>query len=423
MTATVFIISLLVVLATGIPIFIAMMLPSSFYLVKELSMQGYLIAQSYVGGLNKYTLLCVPFFTLAASIMGRGQIGPRLLKFAKNLVGHMYGGFALATIVTCTIIGAISGASVAGILIIGALVYKEMLANDYDKDFSAGLITSTSAVGMLIPPSICFVIFGMNTGTSVTKLFLSGVGSGLTWGIVFAIYSYIYAKVKKIPRTSKPTIEEILISTKEAGWSLGLPIIIIGGMYSGKFSPTEAAAVSAGYALLVEMFVYKDLKWNEFMEMLADCSKTCATVYILLAAGQVLAYTMTLAKIPQLMSGLLGTTSPIAVLLVINLMFLIAGMFMGAGSAIVIIIPMVYSLAMNAGIDPIHLGNVVTTNLAIGMSTPPFGQNLFVTCKALKMDFAEVVKATTPFILLSLVVLALVTFIPAISLYLPNLLK
>lgn len=235
------------------------------------------------------------------------------------------------------------------------------------------------------------------------------------------VYVYLHAWVSV--QTPRPSIKDILRSTKEAGWSLGLPLIIIGGMYSGKFSPTEAAAVSAGYALLVEMFVYKDLGIKDFMDMLADCSKTTATVYILLAAGQVLAYTMTLAKIPQLMSGLLGTTSPIAVLLVINLFFLIAGMFMGAGSAIVIIIPMVFSLAMNAGIDPIHLGNVVTTNLAIGMSTPPFGQNLFVTCKALKMDFAEVVKATMPFILLSLLVLALVTFIPAISTYLPNLLK
>ena len=422
MTATIFIVSLLVILATGIPIFLAMLLPSALYLVKELGMQGYLIVQSYAGGMNTYTLLCVPFFTLAASIMGKGQIGPRLLKFAKNLVGHMYGGFALATIVTCTIIGAISGASVAGILIIGALVFKEMLANGYDKDFSAGLITSTSAVGMLIPPSICFVIYAMNTDTSVKKLFLAGVGSGLIWGLVFAVFSYIYARVKKIPRTPRPSFKEVLVSIKEAGWSLGLPVIIIGGMYSGKFSPTEAAAVSAGYALLVELLVYKDLNLNDFMNMLADCAKTCATVYILLAAGQVLAYTMTLAKIPQLMSGLIGTTSPIAILLVINLMFLIAGMFMGAGSAIVIIIPMVFTLAMDAGIDPIHLGNIVTTNLAIGMSTPPFGQNLFVSTKALNMDFAEIVKATMPFILLSLLVLGLVTFVPAISLYLPNLL-
>jgi len=407
----------------GIPIFIAMLLPSAYYLVEELGMQGFLIAQSYVGGLNKYTLLCVPFFTLAASIMGRGEIGPRLLKLAKNLVGHMYGGFALATIVTCTIIGAISGASVAGILIIGALVFKEMQANNYGRDFSAGLITSTSAVGMLIPPSICFVIYAMNTNTSVMKLFLAGVGSGLTWGIVFGLYSYIYARIKKIPRTPRPTLKSILVSIKEAGWSLGLPVIIIGGMYSGLFSPTEAAAVSAGYALLVEMLVYKDMKFKDFLEMLADCAKTCATVYILLAAGQVLAYTMTLAKIPQLMAGLLGATSPIVVLLIINLMFLIAGMFMGAGSAIVIIIPMVFTLAMNAGIDPIHLGNIVTTNLAIGMSTPPFGQNLFVSCKALNMEFTEVVKSIMPFILLSLVVLALVTFIPEISLYLPNLLN
>jgi C4-dicarboxylate transporter DctM subunit len=204
---------------------------------------------------------------------------------------------------------------------------------------------------------------------------------------------------------------------------LGLPLIIIGGMYSGLFSPTEAAAVSAGYALIVEAFVYKNFKFKDLMNTLISCTKTCATIYILLAAGQVLAYTMTLAKIPALMSSMLGSTSPIAILLIINAMFLITGMFMGAGSSIVIVIPMVYTLAMNAGIDPVHLGNIVTTNLAIGMSTPPFGQNLFVTCKVLNMEFSEVVKGTAPFILLSLVVLAIVTFVPAISLYLPNLLK
>lgn len=422
MAAPMFIISLLAILAVGIPIFIALVLPSMYYLVEVLGMQGFLIVQSYVGGMNKYTLLCVPFFTLAASVMGKGEIGPRLLKLAKNLVGHMYGGFALATIVTCAFIGSISGASVAGILIIGALVYKEMCANGYGKEFSAGLITSTSAVGMLIPPSICFVIYAMNTDTSVLKLFLSGVGSGLTWAIVFGIYSYFYARAKKIPRVPRPTLKDILISIKEAGWALGLPFIIIGGMYSGLFSPTEAAAISAGYGIIVEMYVYKDLSFKELMEIITDCAKTCATVYILLASGQVLAYTMTLAKIPGLMAGLLGSTSKVGVLLIINLLFLIAGMFMGAGACIVIIIPMVFHLAMSVGIDPIHLGNIITTNLAIGMSTAPFGQNLFVSCRVLNMEFTDVVKAVFPFIILSLLVLILVTFIPAISLYLPSLL-
>lgn len=415
MTASLFIVSLLMILATGVPIFVALMLPSTYYLVEEIGMQGFLVAQSYVGGMNKYSLLCIPFFTLAATIMGKGEIGPRLLKFARSLVGHMHGGMALTTIVTCTIIGAISGASVAGIIMIGALVFQEMQENGYRRDFSAGLITSTSSVGMLIPPSICFVIYAMNTNTSILKLFSAGIGSGLTWALIVGIYSYFYAKRQNIIRTDKPTLKSIAISTKEAGWSLGLPAIILGGMYSGIFSPTEAAAVSAGYALLVELFVYKDMNAKDFLEMLCSCAKTCATIYIMLAAGQVLAYTMTVAKIPQLMSALLGSTSKIIILLVINLMFLIAGMFMGAGSAIVIIIPMVFKLAMDAGIDPIHLGNIVTVNLAIGMSTPPFGQNLFVSCKILDMSFTDVVSSTMPFILLSLITLALITFIPEIS--------
>ncbi len=422
MAASGFITFLLLALLTGLPIFIAMTLPSTYYLISEMHLPTFMAVQSFTAGMNKFSLLCLPFFILAASVMGKGEIGSRLLKFAKSIVGHFYGGFALTAIVTCTIVGAISGASTAGILIIGALIYNEMLENGYNKLFSSGLITSVSAVGMLIPPSIAFVVYSMNTNTSVLRLFMAGAGSGILFAVIFAVYCYIYARRHNIPRTTRPTFREFIISIREALWALGLPIVILGTMYSGICSPTEAAALSAGYAIFVEMFIYKDVSVRDLYEISIDCAKTCCTIYLLLAAGQVLAYTITIARIPELMESLLGSSSQIVILLVVNLMFLIAGMFMGAGSAIVIIIPMVYQLAVSVGIDPIHLGNIVVTNLAIGMSTAPFGLNLFVSCKVLKLSFVDIVKAVTPFIILMMVILALVTFIPQISLVLPDLL-
>jgi len=415
MTAGLFIIALLVCLFLGIPIFIAMMIPSTYYLLNVLNMQPIMAVSSFTAGLNKFSTLCLPFFILAASVMGKGQIGSRLLKFCRSIVGHMYGGIGMTAIVCCIIIGAISGASTAGILIIGALIYQEMIDNGYPRGFSAGLICTVSSVGMLIPPGIAFVVYAMNTNTSVLKLFMGGLSSGIVMAAIFMVYVYVYARRHKVPRLPR-------ISLKEAIWALGLPVIIIGTMYTGICTPTEAAAISAVYAIFVEMVIYKDVDFKTLIDICGDCAKTVCTIYILLAAGQLLGYVMTLARIPQLMEAMLGSTSRLMILLVINIMFLIAGMFMGAGSSIVIIMPMVYQLALKAGIDPIFLGNVVVTNLAIGMSTPPFGLNLFVSAKVMKLSFVEIVRSSMPFIMLTILVLIIITLFPGLSLFLPNLL-
>ena len=421
MTAGLFIIALLVCLFLGIPIFIAMMIPSTYYLLNVLNMQPIMAVSSFTAGLNKFSTLCLPFFILAASVMGKGQIGSRLLKFCRSIVGHMYGGIGMTAIVCCIIIGAISGASTAGILIIGALIYQEMIDNGYPRGFSAGLICTVSSVGMLIPPGIAFVVYAMNTNTSVLKLFMGGLSSGIVMAAIFMVYVYVYARRHKVPRLPRISLKEFFTAVKEAIWALGLPVIIIGTMYTGICTPTEAAAISAVYAIFVEMVIYKDVDFKTLIDICGDCAKTVCTIYILLAAGQLLGYVMTLARIPQLMEAMLGSTSRLMILLVINIMFLIAGMFMGAGSSIVIIMPMVYQLALKAGIDPIFLGNVVVTNLAIGMSTPPFGLNLFVSAKVMKLSFVEIVRSSMPFIMLTILVLIIITLFPGLSLFLPNL--
>ena len=325
MTAGLFIIALLVCLFLGIPIFIAMMIPSTYYLLNVLNMQPIMAVSSFTAGLNKFSTLCLPFFILAASVMGKGQIGSRLLKFCRSIVGHMYGGIGMTAIVCCIIIGAISGASTAGILIIGALIYQEMIDNGYPRGFSAGLICTVSSVGMLIPPGIAFVVYAMNTNTSVLKLFMGGLSSGIVMAAIFMVYVYVYARRHKVPRLPRISLKEFFTAVKEAIWALGLPVIIIGTMYTGICTPTEAAAISAVYAIFVEMVIYKDVDFKTLIDICGDCAKTVCTIYILLAAGQLLGYVMTLARIPQLMEAMLGSTSRLMILLVINIMFLIAG--------------------------------------------------------------------------------------------------
>ena len=399
-----------------------MLFPSAVY-ISALNLPDFMTIQSFVGGMNKYTMLCVPFFMLAADIMGKGQLGPKLLKFCRGLVGHLRGGIALTAIATCTIIGAISGAAAAGILVIGALIYDEMRANGYSEDFSSGLITCSSAVGSLIPPSIVFVLFAMNTNTSVLKLFTSGICSGLLFSLLFALYAVFWSKKNGVPIQKRISGKEFLASLKESGWALGLPIVILGGMYSGLFSPTEAAAVSAVYAIFVEMIIYRDINLRQLLTICINSAKNCASIFVLLGAGQTLAYVMTVARIPTLIQNALGGLSTVGVLLLINLIFLIAGMFVGPGSAIVVLIPMFFPLAQAAGIDPIHLGNIVTVNLTIGMFTPPFGINLFTSIKVLKRGFTDLAKACMPFIAIALFTLVLITFIPGLSTWLPGLIR
>ncbi|HSR12160.1 MAG TPA: TRAP transporter large permease [Thermodesulfobacteriota bacterium] len=417
-----FLLALFLSLFIGFPIFLALIIPSAGFLVSGLGLPPMMVAQRVINGMSKYTLLCIPFFILAATVMGKGKLGDKLLALSRSLVGHIYGGLALTCVGACTIIGAISGAGTAGIITVGPMIVRDMVENGYPKSFALGLITTVSVVAMLIPPSIAFVIYSMVTGTSIARLFLSGVGAGVTFALVFAVYSYIYARRRRIPLAKRPSLRELAASFYDSLWALGLPVIILGGMYSGLFSPTEAAAASAVYAIFVEMFVYREMGLAELYRTCIDTGTTVAMIYVLLGAGSLLAYAMTIAKIPLALQAYLGAASQFTVLVVINIAFLIAGCFVGPGSCIVILMPLFLPIAQAVGIDLIHLGAIVVTNVAIGMFTPPFGLDLFVSCGVFKVEFSYLTRCVLPFILLSLFALALVTYIPAISLWLPNIL-
>jgi C4-dicarboxylate transporter DctM subunit len=418
----VFLLGLFACLFVGFPIFLALIIPSTGFLIFGLDLPVMMVPQRVINGMSKYTLLCIPFFILAATVMGKGKLGDKLLVLSRSFIGHIYGGLALTCVGACTIIGAISGAGTAGIITVGPMIVKDMVENGYPKSFALGLITTVSVVAMLIPPSIAFVIYSMVTGTSIARLFLSGIGAGLTFAFVFAAYSYIYAWRKNIPLAKRPSLRELFASIYDSLWALGLPVIILGGMYSGLFSPTEAAAASAIYAIIVEMFVYREMSLKDLYNICINTGTTVAMIYVLLGAGSLLAYAMTIAKIPLALQVFLGGASQFAVLIVINIAFLIAGCFVGPGSCIVILMPLFLPIAQKVGIDLIHLGAIVVTNVAIGMFTPPFGLDLFVSCGVFKVEFSYLSKCVLPFILLSLFALALVTYIPPISMWLPNLL-
>jgi C4-dicarboxylate transporter DctM subunit len=417
-----FLIGLFFFLIIGFPIFLALIIPSAGFLISGLNLPIMMIPQRVINGMNKYTLLCIPFFILAATVMGKGKLGDKLLALSRSFIGHVYGGLALTCIGACTIIGAISGAGTAGIITVGPMIVKDMVENGYPKSFALGLITTVSVVAMLIPPSIAFVIYSMVTGTSIARLFLSGIGAGTAFAFVFAAYAYIYAKWHKIPLARRPSLKELFASIYDSLWALGLPVIILGGMYSGLFSPTEAAAASAVYAVVVEMFVYREMNLKDLFNICITTGTTVAMIYVLLGAGSLMAYAMTIAKIPLALQGLFAGASYFTVLIVINIAFLIAGCFVGPGSCIVILMPLFLPIAQGVGIDLIHLGAIVVTNVAIGMFTPPFGLDLFVSCGIFKVEFSYLSKCVFPFVLLSLLALAIVTYIPPISLWLPGIL-
>jgi C4-dicarboxylate transporter DctM subunit len=421
--AALLILTLLIMLGLGFPIFLTLVLPSILTLLKFFGHLDPAVAvQRMVVGIDKFSLMAIPFFMYAADVMSEGEIGKRLVNLAKTLVGHFTGGLAMATVLACLIFGAISGAGAAAVVAIGLVVLGPLMQSGYDTDFSVGLILSSSTLAMLIPPSIAYVLYATITGASVGVLFISGLGAGIIFGLAFMIYSFFYAKKQRIPLEKRVTFSEALASIKESVWALGLPAVIIGGIYSGLFTPTEAAAVAAMYAIFVEMVIYKSINFKKLYEISVHSGKTIAMLMILIAAGSVLSWVMTAAQIPQAMVNLLGGSSKTVVLLVVNIIFLIAGMLIDPNSAIIVLTPLVYPVSQAVGIDAVHLATIMVLNLAIGMLTPPFGLNIFVATGVFKIPYEKIVKGLMPFIAISLVVLLIITYVPATALWLPRIL-
>lgn len=414
------VILLLLFLATSIPIYVSLGLASLLAVLLLSDIEPMIIIQRLFGGIDQFALMALPFFILAANLMDTGGLSKRILEFARNLVGHLSGGVALTTQVASMFFGALSGSSPATVIAIGRIMFPELERGKYSSSFSGGLLASAGAVSLVIPPSITLIIYGSATGVSVGSLFIAGLGAGLFMGLSSVVYIYIYAKKNNIPKDKRASLKKLGTSFGKAWWALLIPVIIIGGIYSGIFSPTEAAGVSAVYAFIIGFFVYKEIKINNIMRIFIDSAITSAQVLVLVAAAQVLGWVLTRQQLPQLISTFIvdNIGSVILFLLLLNILLLIMGMFMEGVAAIIVVAPLIFPAALALGIDPVHLGIIMIVNLAIGMYTPPFGMNIFVAQTITKLEIREMMPGIAKFLSFNIAALILITYIPDISLFL-----
>ncbi len=371
-----------------------------------------------------FTLLAIPYFILGGAFMTTGGVAKRMIRFAVASVGHFPGGLAMASVLACMLFAAVSGSSPATVVAVGSIVITGMVRAGYPQNFAAGVVCNAGTLGILIPPSIVLVVYGAVTETSVGKLFMAGVLPGAVLGIGLMVAIYVRARMKDLPRQPRATLREIVVAGRDSLWGLLLVVIILGGIYGGVFTPTEAAAVSAVYAFLVAVFIYRDIGMRDVPAVLVDASMVTVMLMFIIANALLFAHVLTTERIPQIIAEQIVSWGMPAwqFLIVVNILLLVAGMFMEPTGIILIMAPILFPIASQLGIDPVHLGIIMVVNLEIGMVTPPVGLNLFVTAGITKMPIGAVVRAATPWLALLITFLMIVTYIPWISLFLPELL-
>ena len=372
-----------------------------------------------------YTLLAIPFFILGGMFLTTGGVARRMIRFANAVVGHLRGGLAMASVMACMLFAAVSGSSPATVVAVGSIVIAGMVRAGYPKPFAAGVICNAGTLGILVPPSIVMVVYGAATETSVGDLFMAGVVPGIMLGLILMVAIYFRAHKLKLPLQPRASFGEVMTAGRESLWGMLLIVIILGGIYGGVFTPTEAAAVAAVYAFFIAVFVYRDIKWSGVPHVLIESAKITVMLMFIVANALLFAHVLTTERIPQMIAEtIIGIgMEPWQFLIVVNILLLIAGMFMEPTGIILILAPILFPIASRMGIDPVHLGIIMVVNLEIGMVTPPVGLNLFVTSGITGMSVGEVVKAAIPWTLLLLGFLVIVTYVPWISLALPNLFK
>jgi C4-dicarboxylate transporter DctM subunit len=418
------VILLIILLLFAFPIFLVLLVPTiAVLLIYFPHLPTYIVAQRMISGVSPFVLVAIPLFIFMAEIIKKGDSANRLTNMVLKIVGHTPGGLAQAYTGSCILFGAVSGSTQATVAAIGGTMHPTLLKKGYSEAFTLALIVNSSDVAILIPPSVVMIMYGVVTGASVGEMFIAGVGPGVALGLAFMTYTYFYAKYRKLPLEKKATFKEILVAMKNSLWAFGFPIIIIGGIYSGSISPTEAAAVAVVYAIFLETVVYKKVKLREIPALALQTGKITAVIYVIVAAGMALSWLITVARIPQtLQMALMGPhPSALEVILWSNLFFFVALMFVSPMSAIIVLTPLFYKIALTAGVDPIHLGILITLNAAIGSATPPFGVDLFTACAIFNKSLRQVAAGVFPFIGMGVVVLLLLTFFPGLALFLRDL--
>ncbi|MCG3673428.1 TRAP transporter large permease subunit [Aliarcobacter butzleri] len=407
----------------GVPVAVALGASTlaSAFLFTDLDLMG--TASHIFDGLNKYTLMAIPMFVLAGSLLARGSAATRIINFAKSLVGHLPGGLPIAAILASIIFAAISGSSPATVAAIGSVMYGAIKQAGYNEQFAIGTITTSGTLGILIPPSVVFIVYGVSADESIGKLFMAGVIPGLMIGGMMMIATYILARKNGFKAGKMASLKEIVIAFKESFWALLIIFVVIGGIYGGIFTPTEAGAVSVMYAFFISFFVYKDIKMKDLYKIALDSAQTSSMIFFIIANAMIFAHFLTDEQIPQHITQMIleANVSPLMFLLIVNILLLLMGQFMEPSSVVMITVPLLLPIGVALGIDPIHLGVIMVVNMEIGMLTPPVGLNLFVASGITGLSMGQVIKASLPMTVVLLIGLMLITYIPAISLWLPNL--
>ena len=432
----------------GVPIAISLGFSSIIFLLVLSDTSLASIAQTFFQAMaGHYTLLAIPFFILASSFMSTGGVAARIIRFSIAIVGHLPGGLAIAGVFACMLFAALSGSSPATVVAIGSIVIAGMVQVGYTKDFAAGVIANAGTLGILIPPSIVMVVYASATDVSVGRMFLAGVIPGLMAGTMLMVTIYAIAKMRNMPKGEWKGWGEVWASGAEAGWGLFLIVIILGGIYGGIFTPTEAAAVAAVYAFFIANFIYRDMGplykgegqrnlsllekpialvtaffHKDTRDTLFEAGKLTVTLMFIIANALILKHVLTDEQIPQQIAGamLQAGFGAVMFLVIVNVILLIGGQFMEPSGLIVIVAPLVFPIAIELGIDPIHLGIIMVVNMEIGMITPPVGLNLFVTSGVAGMPMMRVVKAALPFLAVLFVFLIIITYVPWFSTFLPT---
>ncbi len=411
-------------LAVGIPFFASLVVPVITALVVYMpDMPLTIVFHKMFNGISAFALLAVPFFIFGAEIIVRGSMARRLVDFVQCLVGHLPGGIAMTTIVSCTFFGAVSGSTQATVAAIGGVMYPAMLKAGYQRRFILGLIVNSSDIALLIPPSIAMIIFGVVTSTSVGALFIGGFGPGIVLAIAFMGYAYRRSMKFNIPRMPRTTLPQLWKAFLNTAWAVGVPVIIIGGIYSGVFTPTEAAGVSAVYAIFVEVLIYRSMVLRDVYRIAIRSGTVTGVIFLVLAGASALTWLLIVSGLPQAISQAVVThvASPIYFLMLMNLILFVACMFIDPISVILIFMPIFFPAAEAIGINSIHLGILVVMNIAIGSATPPFGIDLFTASSIFKVRFSEVAPGSLPFVGIAIVALIIITYVPDITLFLPRL--
>ncbi|MDN5323526.1 MAG: C4-dicarboxylate transporter, DctM subunit [Clostridia bacterium] len=421
--ANILLVSFGVLVVLNIPLAIGMGLASLLALAITQKVPLFLIAQRMFTGLDSFPLLAIPLFMIAGRLMERGGISRRLINLASNIVGSVAGGLAMVSILACMFFAAISGSSPATVVAIGSIMVPAMIKAGYDKDFSVALMAAAGTIGVIIPPSIPFVTYGITMNTSIGDLFMAGVIPGIIMGISLMGVCYVIAKKRGYKGTGRPTFKKLMASLKDSIWGLMMPLIILGGIYGGIFTPTEAATVACVYSLIVGFFIYKELTYEETIKSFSEAGVTSAMVMLIIATATAMGWIMTTEQIPIKIATAISNIahSPIILLLLINIILLITGCLMELNAAIIILGPIFLPLVMQFNIDLIHFGVIMVVNMTIGLLTPPLGVNLFVAGSLLKeVTFKQIVKASFVFLMVLIVDLFLFTYLPDLSLFLVN---